>query len=400
MGRPLTTFRTLHLTEYRPREVRLRRADVDTILAHPRRPIDVLPARKPGRYRLTAQGFAGVLHTPNLRIVLRPKVPAANLYVLLDPDAPPELIADPAAAEPGTEALDFLARRLADEMRSRAAAGLRRGYVERSDQQPFLQGRLDVSAQSRESPAARTRFHTSREEFTPDLPVHRLTRGTAELVLGSPFVGPETRAALRAAVAGYALVPAESVERAAFDGPQIERLSPADRDLLDLCRLLVGGLRPAEGMGDLTNPGFLLDLERVFERYVERGLRAELPPGALEAQREFVYHAPVPAGQPALTGRPDFVVREGGRVACVLDAKWKALDGPPPAADVHQALAYSAGLGCKDVRLIYPGRRSQEWRYELTGSETVLTVHTLRVVGSREKCARSVRRMCRTIRHP
>ena len=129
----------------------------------------------------------------------------------------------------------------------------------------------------------------------------------------------------------------------------------------------------------------------------ERGLRSGLPPGVLEAQSEFIYHAPVPAGQPPLAGRPDFVVRRDRGVRSVLDAKWKALDGPPPAADVHQALAYAAGLGCRDVRLIYPGRRYLAWRYELVESETVLTVHTRRVVGPREKCERSVRRLLRAI---
>jgi 5-methylcytosine-specific restriction enzyme subunit McrC len=384
--------RTLRLTEYRPRDVRLRRADVDGLLAHPRRPIEVVPTGQPGRYRLTAQGFAGVLHTPNLRIVLRPKVPRANLFLLLDPDAPPDTIPDSSGAEPGTEALDFLARRLADAMRARAAAGLRRGYVERADQQPFLQGRLDVAAQSRETPAGRARFHTAREEFSPDLPVHGLAKATAETLLTSPFVTADTRAALRLAAAGYAEVPAGPVDLAALDA----RPSDADRPLIDLCRLLVKGLRPTDAAGDATGPGFLLDLERVFERYVERGLRTAM--GSLEVQREFVYHAPVPAGQPTLTGRPDFVFRRGGRVSAVLDAKWKALDGPPPAADVHQALAYAAGLGCRDVRLVYPGRRYQIWRYELTASETKLTVHTLRVVGPAEKCARSLERLRNALR--
>ena len=389
--------RTLRLTEYRPREARLRRADVDALLAHPRRPVEVVPTRQPWRYRLTAQGFAGVLDTPNLRIVLRPKIPAANLYLLLDPTAPPDLVADRSAAEPGTEALDFLARRLADEMRARAAAGLKRGYVERTDQQPFLQGRLDVAAQARETPAARTRFHTSREEFTADLPVHRLTRAAAELVAGSPFVDPDTRTALRAAAAGYAGVPSTPADLAALAMFSTDRLPAADREVLDLCRILVTALRPTDTGGDLGAPAFLLDLERVFERYVERGLAAELAAGSLEVQREFTYHGPVPAGQAALTGRPDFVVRRDGRAACVLDAKWKALDGPPPAADVHQALAYAVGLGCPDVRLIYPGRRFRTWCYELHQNQAVLKVHTLRVIGPRAECLRSLQRLSRQI---
>src|SRR5262245_45161801 len=146
-------LRTLRLIEYRPREVRLRRADVDALVADPYKAIEVIATRERGRYRLTAVGRVGVLLTPTLRIVIRPKIPTANLYLMLDPAAPPDSIPDFADTEPGTEAIDFLARRLADAMRSRAATGLHRGYVERADLQPFLQGRLDVAAQARESPA-------------------------------------------------------------------------------------------------------------------------------------------------------------------------------------------------------------------------------------------------------
>jgi hypothetical protein len=81
----------------------------------------------------------------------------------------------------------------------------------------------------------------------------------------------------------------------------------------------------------------------------------------------------------------------------VLDAKWKALDGPPPATDVHQALAYATGLGCREVRLVYPGRRYQSRQYELMEGATRLTVQTLRVVGPAEKCARSIQDFCNTI---
>lgn len=384
------TPRTLRLTEYQPRVVRLRRAGVDALLADPRRAVEVVPTRERHRYRLTPRGVAGVLLTPTLRVVIRPKIPRANLFLLLDPDAPPDLY--PAGAEPGTEAIDFLARRLADGMRDRAASGLRRGYVERADQQPFLQGRLDVAAQARETPAARDRFHVARQEFSPDSPFNRLPKATAEAVLASPFVSPAGRDALRAALAGYADVSSVPLELRAFDALSFNPLTEPEWPLLDLCRLLAAAMQP--GDGDAAGLAFLLDLERVFERYVERGLCTA---HNLEAQREFRYHGPVPPGQPPLAGRPDLVVRRDGKVSCVLDAKWKAVDGTPPAADVHQVLAYAVGLGCRDVRLVYPGRRWAAWRYDLTESDVTLTVHTLRVVGDRQRCLRSVARLGRSL---
>jgi 5-methylcytosine-specific restriction enzyme subunit McrC len=382
--------RTLRLVEYRPREVRLRRAEVDALLAAGPT-LEVVPTRHRGRYRVTARGVAGVLLAPGLRVVIRPKIPSANLFHLIDPSAPPESATDVSTPEPGTEAFDFLARRLSAAMSARAAAGLRHGYVERADRQTFLQGRLDVAAQVRESPATRDRFHVSRDEFSVDIPVHRLTKAVAETVLTSPLLAAGTRTTLRAALLGYADVASTPLEPVAFEAVPAE----PDRPLLDLCRLLIRALQPGERAGDLAGPVFLLDLERMFEQYVERGLSAV--PG-LQVQREFTYHKPVLAGQPPLVGRPDLVVRRDGKVRCAIDAKWKSLDGPPLAGDVHQALAYAVGLGCPDVRLVYPGRRYLEWRYELTDSDVTLTVHCLRVVGPRARCERSIQRLLQAVR--
>jgi 5-methylcytosine-specific restriction enzyme subunit McrC len=378
--------RTLRLTEYRPREARLRRADVDFLLGPGRGVIDLAPTAAPGRYRLTASGFVGVLNAPTVRFLLRPKIPRANLYHLLDPDADEVPISTQPV--PDDDALDFLARRLAVGLCWRAAAGLSRGYVERSDRQAFLQGRLDMAAQMRDASPARDRFHVTRDEFTTDRPVHQLPKATAELVARSPHVSAATRAMLLDGLAGYTDVTSEFPDPAA--------LGDADRPFLDLCRLVLDALRPGDAAGPTGGPGFLIDMGTAFEWYVERVVRAAAPDAA--AQLEFRYHGPVPAGQPTLVGRPDNVVRRAGRVDCVIDAKWKRLDGPPPAADVHQALAYAVGLGCRDVRLVYPGRRSATWRYDMTEGGVILTIHTLRVVGSRAACERSARRLGRALR--
>jgi len=389
--------RTLRLTEYQPREVRLRRADVDALFATG--VFEVRPVEQPLRYRITAQGVAGVLLTPNLRIVIGPKIPKANLLLLLDPDAPPDTVSDATTPEPGTEAIDFLARQVAAAMRYQAAHGLSRAYVESTDRLPYLQGRLDVAAQARESRALRMQFHVSRDDFTADTPLHQLTKATAASVLASPFVFAATRAALQAALIGYAEVTSVKLDLHALDHLPVEQLDKPSQLLCDLCRMLAHGLRPGASSGAVTGPAFLLDLEQTFERYVEHGLRAHVP-AALDTQPEFLYHKPAPPGQPPIIGRPDFVVRGNGRLTCVIDAKWKALDGPPAAADVHQVLAYAAGLDCKNVWLVYPGRRSTTWRYELSRSDVTLTLHTLRVVGTREKCDASMRRLARAIGAP
>src|SRR5207253_1929135 len=140
----------------------------------------------------------------------------------------------------------------------------------------------------------------------------------------------------------------------------------AYRPLLDLCRLLADGLAPGERAGAVAGPAFLLDLERVFERFVTRGLTEAFAdePGAVAVQPPHRLRGDGAA--PALALRPDVTLDRGGRPVLVVDAKWKRLPraGPLP-ADVYQALAYGAALGARRAVLVYPGRRERRWTYAL-----------------------------------
>src|SRR5437763_1111995 len=132
--------RTVVLTERVPHVCRLAPADVEFLLRHYRGRVEVVPAGR-RRYRLTSAGYAGTLVAPTCRLVIRPKVPLDNLFALLDPAAPLPSADDHVTPVPGAEALEFLAARLAQWMRERAAAGLHRAYAEHAEQGPFLQGR-------------------------------------------------------------------------------------------------------------------------------------------------------------------------------------------------------------------------------------------------------------------
>jgi len=306
--------------------------------------------------------------------------------------------ADATAPEPGGEALDFLARRLARRMRERAAAGLHRGYAERADQGAVLRGRLDLTAQLRER--RKEQIHYRHDDLTADVPCNQLPRAAAEQLLRSPLVGDATRAALRRAVEGFEGVRAVPPGPDAGAAMMPERL-PADYGpLLDLSRLLLDGLRPGEEGGDAPGPAFLLDLERAFERYVATGVVREFAEGGsgtVRVQPLAAVSRPT-AGQDDLTMRPDLLVERDGRPACVLDTKWKRLPRTPlVTADVYQVLAYALAFGAGRAMLVYPGRRDRAWTYELKESPRTLVVKTLRVVGPAEACRRSLRRLGREV---
>jgi 5-methylcytosine-specific restriction enzyme subunit McrC len=391
--------RTIRLVERRPRECRLRRTDVDFLLAQQSATIDLAPTHTRSVYRLTPRGYVGVVVGPRSRFIIRPKIPLKDLFHLIDADSRGTLFEDRTDAALNTQLIDLLALHLANLLAAQARTGLHHGYVENHEVQTFLQGRLDVAAQMRESPARRTQFHCLREEFTADGPWNRFPKATAQGLLRSGLLGAAAALALRDALAGY-----QSIESVALNIPDRAALNAAPlpegyRPLLELCALLAAGLGPSQRAGDHSVPSFLIDLERLFEEFLSRALHAEFDSKgrySVTSQRQYNIAPDDPALHP-LTFTPDIVIEKDQEPWCILDAKWKDLRGGPEARDVEQVVAYGTALGCFDVRLVYPGQRFRAVRYVVGKRGMRLTIHTLAVGRGQEARRQSLQRLIRSI---
>jgi 5-methylcytosine-specific restriction enzyme subunit McrC len=386
--------RTLVLTERKPHACRLAPDDVDFLLANQRGRVEVLPTSRRQVYRLTATGYVGILVAPRRRIVIRPKIPLRNLFHLLDPDA--DLPANTNAAAPaGDEALNFLAAQFVARLRERLEAGLHRGYAERAHQGPILQGRIDVVAQMRDALAAKEQLHSRLDDFTADVPCNRAVRAVAECLSASPLVEQRICAQLRQTLSAFADVQALPLSATLFDNAGADPLAAAYRPLLDLCRVL------GEALGTQSAPGFLLDMEQVFERYVTRGVVAAFASSrrhSIAVQKSYRFHQPV-SDHADLMMRPDIAIERDGRPCLVVDAKWKrTAGGHIPTDDLYQMLAYAAGLGAERVVLVYPGKRDRRRILDLLQTPVQVAVWTLRVTDTPERCRSSLRRFGRSLR--
>jgi 5-methylcytosine-specific restriction enzyme subunit McrC len=390
--------RTLWLTERVPTECRLSSADVAFLLAEHRGHLELLPTGRRQRYRLRPLGHVGVIVAPSCRLVIRPKIPVRNLFHLLDPTAPLPATPDQVTPAPDGDLLDFLAGQLAQRLTERATTGLHREYAERAEQGPFLHGRLDVSAQLRDAPGRKEQLHSHYDDFTADVPCNQVPKATAEWLIRSPLLGETVRGALLQALQGFDGVRSVPLDLSAA---MMDAVREEYRPLLDLCRLLAEGLRPGNAAGAMPGPAFLLDMERVFERYVTRGVEEALAGRdrlVLSVQPLYVANRPMP-GQPDVEMRPDVMIHRDGRAALLVDAKWKRL--PKNAlvtSDLYQMLAYGTALGVPRAALVYPGRRDRVWNYELGDRPVRVEVHVLRVAGDVEACARSLRRLGQRLR--
>jgi 5-methylcytosine-specific restriction enzyme subunit McrC len=397
------------LTERTAAECRLSPADVDFLLAEHATHVQLAPTGQRSLYRLTPAHYVGMIGCPSSRLVIRPKIPLTNLFALLDPAAPLTTTEDQAAAAPGAEAFAFLAARLAQFLSAQGTAGLHRAYAERFREGPFLQGRLDLPSQVREAPGRKDRLHSCSEDFTVDVPCNQVPRATAELVLASPLLGESIRAALRQGLRAFAEVQPVALRAAVFAEALPAGSDPQAREsyrlVLDLCRLLFEGLSPRQAAGPTSCPTFLLDMERVFERYCTAHCVTAFADASamgtgftVSVQPLIQANAPV-VGQPNLQVRPDLTIDWDGQPVLVLDAKWKRLGKLPLVTEnIYQVLAYCTVLGAQRAVLVYPGRRDRSWEYRLARAPTQVSIRTVRVVGPLTACARSAQRLTRIVR--
>src|SRR5437870_5424197 len=114
--------RTVRLRERVPRLVRLSPTDAAFLLTQHRSHLDLTPSAQRHVYRLTARGYVGVIVTLQCRLVLRPKIPLANLYHLLDPHGVYPITEDAVSPTDGA-VLSFLAGQLARLLMERGDAG-------------------------------------------------------------------------------------------------------------------------------------------------------------------------------------------------------------------------------------------------------------------------------------
>ncbi len=384
--------RTLHLVERRPQRCRLAPEDHAHLHRWHRTELEITYTARRHVYHLTPRGYVGVIEAPRCRLLIEPKIPLSNLFYLLHPRA---------SSGPGEGVsltlLDRVALQLARLLEERVQAGLHRAYVDEATRGMYQRGRLDIAAQVRARARNSPQIHSQIETLSANIPCNQLPRSVADHLLTFPTLQDQARSALRQALRGF-----EEIDPCSL---LVEHLPPSEQGpieyapLLDWCQMIVAGLQPGWGQRE-SAPGFLLDLERIFERYLTEGLARAFAGTGCILQPQVLKTTDAEGGcGPPLQFRPDILVEQGGQLRLVLDVKWKRL--PPGATvqdDLYQILAYGSALGIPLAVLVYPGRRNRCRVYRLPGVPRRVEMWTVRVEGAEASCARALRQLAGHLR--
>lgn len=297
-----------------------------------------------GRVRLRTRGVVGSLQRGSLRLVVSPRhlSRAVALGLVLggrglDPQrAPAERAED-------LDLLRVLALVFLEEISRLFQRGLRREYRDAIIRPDPLRGELDLERwHGPRSPDGGGLPWCRVRERTADLPEHRLLHAALRALARAEVLDAPLRRRAAALAERLADVPTAAPPRASWARLRRSGLFAPYALPLDLAEALLDGLLGDAEHG-VEGRGFLLDLDRLFERWLAAELGRVAPEGwYVQAQEQLSI------ATPGLHRALDVSIRDArGDLVAILDAKNKAFDaGVPPRDDVHQLVTYMATLRC------------------------------------------------------
>jgi 5-methylcytosine-specific restriction enzyme subunit McrC len=378
----------LQLSELKPSDVRIGPDDRDFLMREHRTHIDLRPRDSRHQiWTLTPGPWCGVIPLPSGRAVyVEPKVGIENLWRLLAfawdlPKFPPDMD----AMHSTVDLLEALVEVFVRRVEALLTRGLLRGYDPRRENLYAMRGRLSVAEHLRANAVAKHRLVCDFDEFTTDLPENRILRRALFLTLRAHSWRPRVRQRLDRCERHMAEVSLEHITRRHFDTLVFTRLNEHYRTPLTLARMLLEMLSVTHRAGEREMLPLLIEMPRLFERFLQRLLEERLP-GAGLSVRWGHERRHLDLDQ-TVTLEPDMVICRHGSPVCIGDAKYKptgwdeAQQSEEDArasrnADVYQMFAYCTGYGVRDAVLIYPQPSGRETIRIDTGSG-LKRVHSL-----------------------
>lgn len=310
--------------------------------------------------RVQTRSWVGLVRLGSVQINVVPKL--AGEYVglvrllewLADLDELTDLGSDPQIDLGGSHLLDLVALLFVREAERVLRRGARSDYVVREESLPVLRGRLLFDRQLRRRLGRVDRLECRHDDRSADIFDNRLLLAAAERCTARvTHVGVRRRASrVRARLARICDAREVALPRRPIP---YDRLNAHYRHAHELAWLVLEG---AQGLDDLYAAGdtrsfaFMLDMNRLFERFVEQVMRLAVSARGAQLFAQRRWGSIIRSADTGRTYRgitPDVMVCTSDPPASVpVDAKYKRYSGKKvDREDLAQLFLYTASLGAQ-----------------------------------------------------
>lgn len=240
-----------------------------------------------------------------------------------------------------------------------ARAGLARRYIPLEENLQCLRGRLLFREQIRENLTNQARFYVTFDELSANRPSNRLIH-TAITQLAPKIRSATNRQLLREIEPIFADIPLSRNVHADWQQHHIDRSMRHYEPVMRWVGLFLFNQGLVTFSGRHKNLSLLFPMEQVFEDFVTHSIRRFQSKYNVTIKNPRRPMATI-NGKKAFWMEPDILLSLGNRVAFILDAKWKEIDGDSndpkhgiSQDDMYQLFAYSKRYNSESVVLIYP----------------------------------------------
>jgi 5-methylcytosine-specific restriction enzyme subunit McrC len=301
--------------------------------------------------------WVGHFELPSGRIVIvEPKIDAANVFRMLG-----YVFTDKHRSVLRSEDVQYDSERLLFEplverfnelVSNRVKRGLVQDYIRREDNLGVFRGALNIKTHIQQNSGRENRVHCRFFEQTVDVSDNRLVKAALWHLLQFGGWTPRTTQSLIRNLHHFDAVTLEPLRPQPLPNRHYHRLNDDYQPIHALCRLFAECSSVSEHFGSLRFNGFLLDMNRLYEQFVQMAfLKVSRPSKHRVATQES---SPLSSSTPSPKIRPDVKVWSGDRVAAIADAKYKRDFAAPQNSDMYQVITYGTVLECPEVYLLYP----------------------------------------------
>jgi len=303
----------------------------------------------PGRYRVEAMQYVGSIVVPGVSVLIRPKVPLENVFLLLEAVTEPEWRTEEFAWDASDGLLPAFAAFFTRTLERAVGRGLYRAYRTEEEWIPALRGRLDLTAQFRR-PGIAVPVPCRYDEFTADVVENQLLKAALMRLTRTRGVPSLIHRRLRRLRTFFDEVTDTIPDPNVIDRLHITRLNKHYEPALRLAHLILRNLTLSDQRGERAASSFLIDMNTLFQDFVTLRLRRLLR-RRLDVDAEPGVHL---AHSRKVRMQPDLVFMRHGNPVFVGDTKYKLLgDNLGRDRDYYQMLAYTTALDLPAGVLIY-----------------------------------------------
>ena len=324
-------------------------------------------------YLVNPNQYVGVLNLPSgERLAVQPKVAISSVFQMIaEADAEVLRLYPLVGLNSWPELLEFVADYFAELLAERVRRGLFRAYTVQEENLSAVRGRILFREDLRLNLLQRQRTYCEYSEFTWDVAENQVLRQVLQQLSRWPF---KRTLQVRLGALDRLL---DEVTPGAFTASEVNqfayhRMNDDYRPLHSLCALFLDGASLSEHEGAVPFPGFLVDMNRLFERFVS-ALLSRLAPSSVRVSYRHT-STPLDVGNKVHI-TPDILITGPTGELTVLDCKYKRAMGEDFSnADVYQMIAYCTALNSRRAILLHP-RSEAALVGELSIRHSAISVH-------------------------